>query len=282
MIYSNLSININTKIQNFCTLNNQIICEFASIGNKKNDYTFLNEFKKLDINNDSTKTLFENSLHWLENIKTNRELNKINGLNFNIFTIFENEFGFRISETMHSKLLKMLLNPHEIHGQGNKFLIEFLKILNVSNPEQGIWQVTAEKGRVDILLKRSYPESVIVIENKSNWANDQQNQLYRYWHNNIYLKTKRIDEEFYKLNNDRYQIIYLVPNENKTYDVNITLSKPNYYHSDLPMKLPMEIKYIDFSIQIQEWLEICKKILSEENTRVKEYINQYQLICNNL
>lgn len=55
------------------------------------------------------------------------------------------------------------------------------------------WTVTAEKGRVDILLKRTHPHSVIIIENKSNYANDQENQLYRYWHQEIY---KTIQEKF--------------------------------------------------------------------------------------
>lgn len=39
------------------------------------------------------------------------------------------------------------------------------------------WIITAEEGRVDVLLRRQNPLGAVIIENKSNWAGDQPNQL---------------------------------------------------------------------------------------------------------
>jgi len=72
--------------------------------------------------------------------------------------------------------------------------------IGIKEPYKGTWKVTAEEGKIDLLLKRYSPFSIVVIENKSNWACDQQNQLYRYWYNEIYKITKEVDEIFYENN----------------------------------------------------------------------------------
>lgn len=282
MIYKEFSHAISLNLTNFTENNLEVINHFQSIKVQSKDFSFINNFVEIKANKKCPEKFIEDSIEWFEKVKKSIDENKTHGNLFNIFSLFQDELGVKVSETMHSKLLKFLLNSSENHGQGNKFLYEFLKILNIYHPEEGKWKVTTEEGKVDILIKRSYPETIIIIENKSNWAFDQPNQLYRYWYNNIYLKTTRADQNFYKENKDKYQIIYLIPNENKTYNSNITIQKPNYYPENLPTFIPMEIKYLDFTKEIQLWLENCKAKLPQENTRIMEYINQYQLLCKSL
>ena len=218
---------------------------------------------------------------WCNDFLKDNIKHKEDGHNFNVFYLLKDECGFNVQETMHSKLIKFLLDPFASHGQGNKFLIDFLNLLKIENPDKGVWNITAEQGKIDILLHRSAPETVIVVENKSNWACDQPNQLYRYWYYAIFSRTRETNKDFYSKNKDKYQVIYLAPNTNKEISEQ-SISKPEDWSSNLPNKIPIEIKTQYFNDFIQEWLEICKKHLSETNHRVREYITQYQILCNTL
>lgn len=228
---------------------------------------------------------FEAIQVWYIEVLKDKEKHFKEGHNFNIFNLLKEKFGFCIQETMHSRLIKFLLDSRETHGQGNLFLIEFLKMFGVESPEIGNWKVTAEVGRIDVLIERNEPKSIIVIENKSNWANDQSNQLYRYWYQAIYKKTKQLNESFYQNNNDKYKIIYLVPNTYKLFEEH-SISKPkddpDKLYKDLPDRIPMEIEIVTFNNHIQEWLVNCISALPENNHRIREYIRQYQSLCNNL
>jgi len=221
-------------------------------------------------------------VEWHKELLDDEKTHKEDGHNFNIFLFLRDEFGFAVQETMHSKLIKFLLDTYASHGQGNIFLIEFLELLEVENPKEGIWYVSAEQGRIDVLLKRNEPQSIIIIENKSNWADDQDNQLYRYWHQEIYNTTKETEKDFYVSNKYKYQIVYLPPNEGKKYEEQSITKPTDWTENYLPKKLPIEIKTLYFNAFIQEWLENCKKQLPKTNHRIREYINQYQLLCNNL
>lgn len=209
-------------------------------------------------------------------IQKNNEDNKINSCNFNVLSFFN------IDEPLHSRLLVKLLNPEAEHGQGKLFLIEFLKLLEIETPENGEWIVTAETGRIDILIKRVFPESIIIIENKSNKADDQLNQLYRYWYQEIYNKTEEADSNFYKKNSNRYKIIYLSPNYYKYPEIH-SISKPNEEHwltkKDLPDKLPLEYEIKTFNVFMLQWLTSCINILPINNYRMIEYLKQYKEIC---
>lgn len=224
----------------------------------------------------------ENSINWnIKNIENIKKNNLIGG-NFNIFYLLKDNLGLNIHETLHSKLIKFLLDEHEMHGQGNLFLIEFLKMFNVESPEQGTWIVTAEIGRIDILLERNYPESIIVIENKSNGARDQPNQLYRYWFRKIYLQTNQIDKNFYETKKANYKILYLVSDYNKNIELqSITKPTDQAYHN-LPDNVPMSIDVISFQEEITNWLNNCIEILYKDNHRVREYLIQYKSFCSTL
>lgn len=228
---------------------------------------------------------FDKIEEWHNAYISDKEAHIKDGHNFNIFDLLKKEFDFHIKETMHSKLLKFLLNPNETHGQGDVFLLEFLTMIGIESPTKGRWQVTAESERIDLLIQRNEPLSVIVIENKSNWAGDQQNQLYRYWYRAIFLKTNEISYDFYRKNSHKYQILYLAPNINKLCS-NQSLEKPDNdpdnIYSGLPPKVPMDINTLTFDNDIQQWLGKCESRIPNTNHRVREYINQYKMLCKTL
>ena len=215
---------------------------------------------------------------WHQQFLEEEKKHKEDGRNFNIFFLLRDEFGFHIQERMHSKLIKFLLESHASHGQGKKFLIEFLKLLNVELPDEGYWYISAEQGNIDILLYRVDPKSIIIIENKSNWAGDQPNQLYRYWYDAIYRKTGEISKDYYKKNENMFQIIYLAPNLEKQYTPQ-SISKPKEIGNNFPQEIPIQPKTLCFNDFIQEWLENCK---IELNERLRVYLEQYQMLCKTL
>jgi len=209
-----------------------------------------------------------------------KKLNEETSCDFNLFQFFNP------GETMHSQIIAFFLNPNETHGQGNLFLVPFLKMLEVPNPNEGQWIVTAETGRIDVLIKRKHPNSVIIIENKSNWAVDQPNQIYRYWYQEIYHPNKLhkhsfLEQETYKKDEiqNHFQIVYLPPNKRKQVDSQ-SLFKPKEWekYSDLPEELPIKIRQESFNEFIVNWLNQCVfEIKSKDNlnTRIYEFTNQY-------
>lgn len=260
----------NSKESQFAETERELLDSLSFLNSYKNSFDVL-EFNKFT--------------GWNIELQKDLQRHKEDGHNFNIFNLLKKEFDFNIQETMHSKLIKFLLDSSESHGLENVFLLEFLEFIGIESPEIGTWQVTAEQGKIDILIQRSNPQSVIVIENKSNWACDQENQLYRYWHKAIFLKTKKIEKEFYDNNKQNYQIIYLSPNNYKQYDAQ-SISKPNNDQFDtykgLPERIPMEIINMTFDNGIQKWLDICKVKIPDTNHRIREYISQYQMLCKTL
>lgn len=176
-----------------------------------------------------------------------------------------------IKEPIHSKLLAKLLNPNAEHGQSNLFLKTFLNYIGIKNPEKGTWIVTAETGRIDILLKRFDPLSIIIIENKSNDAEDQPNQLYRYWFQEIYKRKNKIEypEEY-------FQIIYLPASSYKNPTLN-SLSKPiDLKHlKNLPDIMPIKPKLLRFNPDITNWLSNSLSMVDSENYRMKEFLTLY-------
>ena len=193
----------------------------------------------------------------------------------NVFRLW-NEFS-GITEPIHSKILAFLLSSNSMHGQGNLFLNLFLKRIGIESHIEDEWIVTAEKGRVDVLLKRYHPRSVVIIENKSNWAGDQPNQLYRYWYQNIHCVDEDCKNDYY-LRHPEYKIVYLIPDEGKTLSDD-SLSKPSDYPIDLPDILPIAPINMDFKHDIVDWLAECILSLPTENTPLKNLITQYKQYC---
>lgn len=203
-----------------------------------------------------------------KSIKNNKETS----CDFNMLSLFN------IGETQHSFLLAHLLNPNSDHGQGHLFLNVFLDLLKIERlNDNENWIVTAEKGRIDVLLKRVQPHSVIVIENKSNNAVDQNHQLYRYWYQEIYRTiSERYLSNDYILNPPEryYQLLYLSPEHFKIPSTN-TISKPTEWGDDLPNEIPLKAKHILFGGFICQWLQKSLEKIPKDNHRIREYIKQY-------
>jgi len=204
--------------------------------------------------------------------KLSEKQNEQTSCDLNVFRMFG------VGETMHSFILAHLLNPNSDHGQKYLFLNIFLDLLGIKRlSDNENWIVTAEKGRIDILLKRNHPHSVIVIENKSNYAGDRENQLYRYWYWEIYKAIGNIHlSEDYILNppKEYYQLIYLTPTNMKVPSSN-SLSRPSNWDIKLPKVVPIKTKELIFSDFIVTWLNIALERIPIQNYRLKEYIKQY-------
>ena len=174
------------------------------------------------------------------------------------------------SEPIHSKIISELLNPNGRHGFGNLFLSIFFKCLDIAFENNNRWEVTAEKERFDIRIRNSDNTCIIIIENKSNWAEDQPNQIYRYWYYGIYLPQLRISNSGIKTNN---YIYYLSPNDYKVPSEN-SLQRPNYFDKGLPDVVPTDVNIIFFNNEIRIWLSECLLRINQ-NTNTYFYIKQY-------
>ena len=208
-----------------------------------------------------------------EKVKENHEIgNQFNPLSF-----------FKIQETQHSKLLGILLQPWESHGQGNAFLLSFLELIGILTPEKGRWNVTIEKGRYDILLHRVEPKSVVIIENKSNNADDQPNQIYRYWYTAIHKRYTNLDYNDQAVK-DAFKILYLPSKEAKEPEEQ-SLTRPDDYPSNdpsLPKKVPLVFQTIDFNLQLSTWIASLKTLVPTTNIRLRTYLDFYSELCKSL
>lgn len=212
-------------------------------------------------------------------IKAERMSNTKKGKYVNVFSLW-NEFS-GISEPIHSRILHFFLSDNPMHGQGKLFLSAFLEYIGFEKDKGNEeWIITAEEGRVDVLLRRQNPLGAVIIENKSNWAGDQPNQLYRYWYENIHKCKEDRDTDYYSKHPD-YKIVYLVPDRTKHINSN-SISRPVDYPEDLPEELPMELKVMTFHEAIPEWLGKCMDRLPAENTPLRNLIAQYIEYCKQL
>lgn len=211
---------------------------------------------------DSTKKIYDQS------IIRNKDIS----CDFNMLSLFN------IGETQHSYLIAHFLNPNAEHGQKHLFLNVFLDLLKIERfSDNENWIVTAEKGRIDVLLKRVHPHSVVVIENKSNYANDQNHQLYRYWHQEIYktISERHLPKDYILNPPERYyQLLYLSPEHWKIPSTN-TLTKPTEWENDLPKEVPLKAKHLLFSDFVCQWLKMSLELLPKDNYRIREYVKQY-------
>lgn len=177
------------------------------------------------------------------------------------------------SETGHSRLLGELLNPYGTHGQGNFFLSSFLELIGAEG-SQGRWAVTVELGRIDILLKRLDCEGVVIIENKSNGACDQKNQIYRYWYREIHSRFPRLDYGN-PSSRRRFKILYLpVTNEGAPTKQSLQAPEDIGHVRTLYPEVPLTLKKLAFDTEIVEWLENIRIVL-KENIRMNAFLQFY-------
>ena len=211
----------------------------------------------------------------VEQVKKERQNDVKIGKYVNVFSLWNRFSG--LTEPIHSRILHFFLSADPMHGQGYLFLALFLKRIGVDIQDSDEWVTTAEIGRVDVMLKRFHPHSVVIIENKSNWAGDQPNQLYRYWFENIHRSKEDCRPEYYD-DHPEYKIIYLVPNKDKLLSDN-SMERPVDYPEDLPHILPIKPYMFPFDKEISDWLMECMESLPKENTPLINLIYQYKEDC---
>lgn len=222
---------------------------------------------------------------WHDTFLRDSAMNRLDGHNFCLFSMLI-DCGVRISETAQSRLLAGWLDPRGSHGQGSLFLSLFLEELGIAVPNSGEWHIGTEENHVDLLLRRLSPPSVVVVENKSNWAADQPNQLYRYWYSAIYRFSREHSSRFYEACSDRFRLVYLVPNGCKQCSPQ-SLCKParkdwtgDAAHYDLlPERIPMRVDVRTFCDFVSSWALRCAEILPAQNHRLRETMRMYAMMC---
>lgn len=186
-----------------------------------------------------------------------------------------------IGETTHSILLGDLLNPRGSHGHGGLFLESFLTLLGIPQPDEGKWVVTVEKGHIDILLRRLKPRSIVIIENKSNDAIYQPNQLYRYWYQKMRRPYPDLD---YKSNLElrSFKIVYL-PSDSFKHPPENSLMRPAEWatETELPERIPIEPQPITFQDLMEHWLHHTAGKVAVTNARLTTFLHFYSELWQN-
>ncbi len=119
-------------------------------------------------------------------------------LNFNIFDIITDKWK---RENLHSEILKFLLENYEV------FFNNFLELINIKDKkEYSNAEITNEEARIDILIKSE--KKAIIVENKINWAPDQNEQLARYYEK---IKNGHNGEQEREVE----KIVYIAPSKDK-------------------------------------------------------------------
>jgi len=123
-------------------------------------------------------------------------------LAFNIIELISHKWRH---ENFHSDILKFMLDSDKT------FLDNFLNIINIDDITKQKYEksckIVREEGNIDILIKfENMEKRCIIIENKLNWACDQEQQLCRYY--KYALKNKYIIDK----------IVYITPSPSKLPD----------------------------------------------------------------
>ncbi|MCI5799112.1 PD-(D/E)XK nuclease family protein, partial [bacterium] len=176
-------------------------------------------------------------------------------------------------ETIHSKFLAELLNPHGSHGLGSVFLKAFYEQIGLKDFHSEGCSVRTEviceekgkkkeqekdnegqesNGRTDIVIKNS--KELVVIENKI-YAKDQQDQLQKY---DAWMKNKHPED-------NGKVLLYLTLDGHEA-------SNPG----------DTSYKRISYKDDILRWLEKCIYIAEKNNTFTKATLVQYQELIKKL
>ena len=206
---------------------------------------------------------------WLQAKVRLQEANEKLGTAFNPLSLIP------LKETTHSRIIGELLNPHGNHGQGRLFLECFLNHFKVPEPEIGDWSVSVEEGHVDIMLWREKPmRSVVLIENKSNDAKDQPNQIYRYWHQQIYLWDPHLDYQD-PLVRRSFRVIYLPADRSKA-PAPHSLERPaDWEHFNPAPRVPFPHETFAFSELVTLWQREVITRIPTTNIRLIAFLNFY-------
>ena len=238
--------------------------------------------------------MLKNNLLFNIETKNNLTYEELESVEFNIFN------NLHLTEDGHTSILKRILHPNGTHGYGDRFLKLFLKSIKVDFTEKEDWKVeisqkSGKRGIVDLIIHNSNKSTVVVIENKIRNAPDQENQLYRYWRNEIFeplMVSKKYDKDILisekiNLNEEikkHYKLIYLTKDNEKKVSKK-SIMKPNSRdgkYDDFPEELLFEITPLSYKVNIKHWLIDCRDFVKENTTIANKtsnslisFFNQY-------
>lgn len=184
-----------------------------------------------------------------ENIKRYEEILEKQGdrLNFNIFDIITDKWK---RENFHSEILKFLLENYE------EFFDNFLELINIKDKKEYLnAEITNEEARIDILIKSE--KKAIIVENKINWAPDQNEQLAKYY--------KKVKDEYKK---EVEKIIYIVPSKDKNPDEQ-TFGKDEKIKKEIKDRLEKIISFDGSENDLVSCLEKSRDKLKENLEKIK-------------
>ena len=239
---------------------------FGDIGSVLVNYLALKEQTTQQLTQYATAVLES----WLVAKKKFTADNKRLGVDFNPLTYIP------IKEPIHSKIVGDFLNPNGSHGQGFLFLQCFLEMIDLPEREAGVWQISIEKsGRVDILLWRESPASMILIENKVKDAQDQPNQIFRYWHHQMYgWKPEHLRDEETRRS---FRLIYLPADESKA-PAPHSLERPADWGDEITKHkiVPLKCETHSFQAVMNRWQEKALEQVPDTNHRLHVFFHFYK------
>lgn len=192
------------------------------------------------------------------------ELNRAEGAGYNPLRFIP------LSENIQSRLIGDWLDPHGTHGQGRLLLDSFLDRIGIKHLPSDQWIVTVELGRVDILLRRRCPAGVVIIENKSNDAEDQKNQLYRYWYREIHELDSTLDYDALTTR-QAFALLYVTPDATK-YPVSHSVQRPAGFPATLPDIVPLEPQILQLPELAAHWQRFALPRVPHTNRRVRAFL----------
>lgn len=172
-------------------------------------------------------------------------------LDFNIFDIITDKWK---KENFHSEILKFLLENYEV------FFNNFLDLIKIKNKEEySNAEITNEEARIDILIKSE--KKAIIVENKINWAPDQNEQLARYYKKikNGYNGEQEIEVE---------KIVYIAPSKDKNPDEQ-TFGKDEKIKKEIKDRLEKIISFDGSKKDLVSCLEKSRDKLKENLEKIK-------------
>ncbi len=196
--------------------------------------------------------------------KIKREVDRYLSTDFNFIEILSPD------ENKISDLIKILLEPNGIHGQGTKFLELFIKTLSKNTGKNFNYNLSTAKilrEKSTILLEKEKQNRridlfidlgklVIAIENKP-WAGEQQEQLEDYFE---YLQRLMKKENIHD-----FLLIYL----------HGTGEKPTSIKKELVENNKDKLLFTSYQKLLKPWLEECYKECESQKVRffIKDFID---------
>lgn len=182
--------------------------------------------------------------------------------NFNFFEAISDTYK---KENLHSDLMKQILDPTTKEIGNINYLKSFFKIIGVQlNDFDDLRNVKVERehNRIDILI--SNDNNAIIIENKINYAPDQDSQLERYYKKITYEEKKTVQK-----------IVYItLSSEDNGKPSNLNGYGDSETIEKLLIHLPAVSKYTKKKSLIN-WLDECIKKTPENNIG-KIFLGQYK------